>query len=92
VFKGVKQTARFDHVLGAVALFERFGMYSGDFAFSLRRTAGGAEWGRITRLLVTLWERYVENKLDYKSAAEVLKSKQRQAAMTVCVYSTGWNR
>ena len=25
------------------------------------------------------WERYVENKLDYKSSAEVLKDKQRQA-------------
>jgi len=26
-----------------------------------------------------LWERYVESKLDYKSAAEVLQSKRRQA-------------
>jgi hypothetical protein len=26
-----------------------------------------------------LWERYVENKLDYKSGAEVLKAKQGQA-------------
>jgi hypothetical protein len=27
------------------------------------------------------WERYVENKLDYKSGAELLKTKQRQAGI-----------
>jgi hypothetical protein len=30
-----------------------------------------------------LWERYVENKLDFRSAPEVLKSKQRQSGIDV---------
>ena len=79
VFKGVKQRLDSTHVLGAVALLSALECIRETLRLALEELQGALNGEELPDFWSLLWERYVENKLDYKSAAEVLKSKQRQA-------------
>jgi hypothetical protein len=77
--KRAKQRLDSTHVLSAVAdlstlecVRETLRLALEELAKKLRQSERPDFWG-------LFWERYVESKLDYKSGAEVLKSKHRQA-------------
>jgi len=84
VFKGVKQPARFDPRFRSSGAFELWNVF-GDFAFSLRRTAGGAEWEELPLFGHFCGNATWRTSSITKVPPRCSKAKQRQAAMTVCV-------
>ena len=84
IAKRSKQRLDSTHVLSAVADLSALECVRETLRLGLEEVARGlAEdrpdfWG-------LLWERYVENKLDYKSGAEVLKNKHRQAGQDALI-------
>jgi transposase len=86
--KKTKQRLDSTHVIGLVAhlsvldcVRETFRLALEELAEALVETERPDFWG-------LLWERYVENKLDYKSAETVLRSKQKQAGEDIALLLT----
>ena len=79
IAKRSKQRLDSTHILGAVARLSALECVRETLALALEELNGNLPEGERPEFWEQLWERYVENKLDYKSAEEVLQSKRRQA-------------
>ena len=79
IAKRSKQRLDSTHILGAVARLSALECVRETLALALEELKGNLAEGEWPEFWEQLWERYVENKLDYKSAEEVLQSKRRQA-------------
>jgi DDE family transposase/transposase-like protein DUF772 len=67
------------HILGAVARMSALECVRETLAVALDELEGKLTKDQRPEFWEELWERYVESKLDYKSAEETLQSKRRQA-------------
>ena len=79
VSKRSKQRLDSTHILGAVASLSALECVRETLRLALEELACGLEQKERPDFWELFWERYVESKLDYKSAAEVLQGKRRQA-------------
>jgi transposase len=79
VSKRSKQRLDSTHVLAAVASLSALECVRETLRLALEELASGLEPKERPDFWELFWERYVENKLDYKSASEVLQGKRRQA-------------
>ena len=79
IAKRSKQRLDSTHVLGAVARLSALECVRETLALALEELDGLLAKGQRPDFWEQLWERYVESKLDYKTTAEVLQSKRRQA-------------
>ena len=79
IAKRSKQRLDSTHVLGAVARLSSLECVRETLALALEELDGLLAKGQRPDFWEQLWERYVESKLDYKTTAEVLQSKRRQA-------------
>ena len=77
--KRSKQRLDSTHVVGAVASLSALECVRETLRLALEELEGRLAKSGRPDFWESFWERYVENKLDYKSGAEVLKAKQRQA-------------
>jgi len=78
-------TQRLDstHVLGLVARLSKLESVRETMRLALEEAAESVPEPERPEFWAQLWERYVESKLDYKTAETVLKEKQRQAGADV---------
>ena len=76
--KRSKQRLDSTHVLTAVADLSALECIRETLRLALEELAGGLSEEERPDFWPLFWERYVENKLDYKSGMEVLKNKHRQ--------------
>src|SRR5580700_11401492 len=74
-----KQRLDSTHILGAVARMSALECVRETLAVALDELEGKLRKDQRPQFWEELWERYVESKLDYKSAEETLQSKRRQA-------------
>jgi transposase len=79
IAKRSKQRLDSTHIVGAVARLSALECVRETLALALEELDGTLPKGERPEFWEQLWERYVESKLDYKSAAEVLQAKRRQA-------------
>jgi transposase len=79
IAKRSKQRLDSTHVLGAVARLSALECVRETLALALEELESKLTADGRPDFWEQLWERYVESKLDYKSTAEVLQSKRRQA-------------
>jgi transposase len=79
IAKRSKQRLDSTHILGAVARLSALECVRETLALALEELDGILPKGERPDYWEQFWERYVESKLDYKSTAEVLQSKRRQA-------------
>ena len=79
IAKRSKQRLDWTHILGAVARLSALECVRETLALALEKLDGILPKDQRPDFWEQLWERYVESKLDYKSTAEVLQSKRRQA-------------
>jgi transposase len=77
--KRSKQRLDSTHIVGAVARLSALECVRETLALALEELDRKLKEGERPEFWEQLWERYVESKLDYKSAEEVLQSKRRQA-------------
>src|SRR6516165_6107645 len=77
--KRTKQRLDSTHVLAAVAELSALECVRETLRLALEELADGLSQEERPDFWPLFWERYVENKLDYKSGLEVLKNKHRQA-------------
>ena len=77
--KRSKQRLDSTHIVGAVARLSALECVRETLALALEELDRKLTEGERPEFWEQLWERYVESKLDYKSAQEVLQSKRRQA-------------
>src|SRR6266550_7972638 len=77
--KRSKQRLDSTHILGAVARLSALECVRETLALALEELARNLTEGERPEFWEQLWERYVESKLDYKSAEETLQSKRHQA-------------
>jgi transposase len=77
--KRSKQRLDSTHIVGAVARLSALECVRETLALALEELDRKLKEGERPEFWEQLWERYVESKLDYKSAQEVLQSKRRQA-------------
>jgi len=79
IAKRSRQRLDSTHILGAVARMSALECVRETLAVALDELEGKLTQGQRPEFWEQLWERYVESKLDYKSAEETLQSKRRQA-------------
>lgn len=79
IAKRSKQRLDSTHILGAVARMSALECVRETLAVALDELEGKLRKDQRPQFWEELWERYVESKLDYKSAEETLQSKRRQA-------------
>ena len=79
IAKRSRQRLDSTHILGAVARMSALECVRETLAVALDELEGKLRKDQRPEFWEELWERYVESKLDYKSAAETLQSKRRQA-------------
>jgi len=79
IAKRSRQRLDSTHILGAVARMSALECVRETLAVALDELEGKLRKDQRPQFWEELWERYVESKLDYKSAEETLQSKRRQA-------------
>jgi transposase len=79
IAKRSKQRLDSTHILGAVARLSALECVRETLALALEELAEHLPEGERPEFWEQLWERYVESKLDYKSAEEAFQCKRRQA-------------
>jgi transposase len=79
IAKRSKQRLDSTHILGAVARLSALECVRETLALALEELQSNLAESDRPEFWEQLWERYVESKLDYKTTAEVLQSKRRQA-------------
>ena len=79
IAKRSRQRLDSTHILGAVARMSALECVRETLAVALDELEGKLTKDQRPEFWEDLWERYVESKLDYKSAEETLQSKRRQA-------------
>lgn len=79
IAKRSRQRLDSTHILGAVARMSALECVRETLAVALDELEGKLRKDQRPEFWEELWERYVESKLDYKSAEETLQSKRRQA-------------
>jgi transposase len=79
VVKRSKQRLDSTHVLAAVGELSALECVRETLGLALEELARSLAEAERPDFWATLWERYVENKLDFKSGIDLLKSKHRQA-------------
>jgi hypothetical protein len=79
VVKRSKQRLDSTHVLAAVGELSALECVRETLRLALEELARSLAEAERPDFWATLWERYVENKLDFKSGIDLLKSKHRQA-------------
>ncbi len=89
IAKGSKQRLDSTHIVGAVARLSALECVRETLALALEELNGKLAESQRPAFWEQLWERYVESNLDYKSTAEVLQSKRRQAG-TDCLRLLKW--
>lgn len=83
--KARRQRLDSTHVIGLVARLSALECVRETLRLALEELAGGLPEAERPDFWPLLWERYVENKLDYKSAETVLRNKQRQAGRDIAL-------
>ena len=78
IAKRSRQRLDSTHIVGAVARLSALECMRETLALALEELDGKLKEGQRPDFWELLWERYVQSKLDYKSAEEVLQSKRRQ--------------
>lgn len=89
IAKRSKQRLDSTHILGAVARLSALECVRETLALALEELAENLPESQRPQFWEQLWERYVESKLDYKSAEETLQSKRRQAGAD-CLRLLDW--
>jgi hypothetical protein len=89
IAKRSKQRLDSTHILGAVARLSALECVRETLALALEELDGNLPESQRPQFWEQLWERYVESKLDYKSAEETLQSKRRQAGAD-CLRLLDW--
>ena len=79
IAKRSRQRLDSTHILGAVARLSALECVRETLALALEELEENLTKDQRPQFWEQLWERYVESKLDYKSAEETLQSKRRQA-------------
>ena len=79
IAKRSKQRLDSTHIVGAVARLSALECVRETLALALEELQRNLVESERPEFWEQFWERYVESKLDYKSTAEVLQSKRRQA-------------
>ena len=79
IAKRSRQRLDSTHILGAVARMSALECVRETLAVALDELEGKLRKDQRPEFWEELWERYVESKLDYKSAEETLQSKRRQS-------------
>ena len=79
IAKRSRQRLDSTHIVGAVARLSALECVRETLALALEELDGNLTKGERPQFWEQFWERYVESKLDYKSTAEALQSKRRQA-------------
>ena len=79
IAKSPKQRLDSTHIVGAVARLSALECVRETLALALEELERKLPEDQRPDFWEQLWERYVQSKLDYKSTAEVLQSKRRQA-------------
>jgi Transposase DDE domain/Transposase domain (DUF772) len=79
IAKRAKQRLDSTHILGAVARLSALECVRETLALALEELQSNLLPSERPAFWEELWERYVESKLNYKTTAEVLQSKRRQA-------------
>ena len=79
IAKRSRQRLDSTHILGAVARMSALECVRETLAVALDELEGKLRKDQRPQFWEELWERYVESKLDYKSAEETLQSKRRQS-------------
>jgi hypothetical protein len=77
--KRSKQRLDSTHIIGAVARLSALECVRETLALALEELKARLKSEPLPEFWPLVWERYVESKLDYKSSAETLRAKQRQA-------------
>src|SRR2546422_4697328 len=83
--KKTRQRLDSTHVIGLVAHLSALDCVRETLRLALEELAEALAERERPDFWPLVWERYVENKLDYKSAEAVLRSKQRQAGEDICL-------
>jgi len=83
--KKTRQRLDSTHVIGLVARLSALECTRETLRLALEELARALPEAERPDFWPLLWERYVENKLDYKSAETVLQNKQRQAGRDICL-------
>jgi len=83
--KKTRQRLDSTHVIGLVAHLSALDCIRETFRLALEELAEGLGETERPDFWALMWERYVENKLDYKSAETVLRSKQKQAGEDIAL-------
>jgi transposase len=83
--KKTRQRLDSTHVIGLVAGLSTLDCIRETMRLALEELAQALPERERPDFWPLLWERYVENKLDYKSAEAVLRSKQKQAGEDICL-------
>ena len=78
IAKRSRQRLDSTHLVGAVARLSALECMRETLALALEELDGKLKEGQRPDFWELLWERYVQSKLDYKSAEEVLQAKRRQ--------------
>jgi len=81
IAKRSRQRLDSTHIVGAVARLSALECMLETLALALEELDGKLKEGQRPDFWELLWERYVQSKLDYKSAEEVLQSKRRQVGV-----------
>jgi transposase len=89
IAKRSRQRLDSTHIVGAVARLSALECVRETLALALEELDGHLTKGERPEFWEQLWERYVESKLDYKSTAEALQSKRRQAGVD-CLRLLEW--
>ena len=89
IAKRSKQRLDSTHILGAVARLSALDCVRETLALALEELERKLPGDQRPDFWQELWERYVESKLDYKSTAELLQSKRRQAGCD-CLRLLNW--
>src|SRR6516165_9709817 len=81
IAKRSRQRLDSTHIVGAVARLSALECMRETLALALEELDGKLKEGQRPDFWELLWERYVQSKLNYKSAEEVLQSKRRQVGV-----------
>src|SRR6266702_4271864 len=85
VAKRTRQRLDSTHVIGLVARLSTLDCIRETLRLALEELGEALPEKERPDFWPLLWERYVENKLDYESAEAVLRSKQKQAGEDICL-------
>jgi DDE family transposase/transposase-like protein DUF772 len=83
--KKTRQRLDSTHVIGLVARLSTLDCIRETLRLALEELQEALVQTELPDFWLLLWERYVENKLDYRSAEALLRSKQKQAGEDICL-------